>query len=90
VLNDHETPECRCLKCNQTFTGALETTESGPPQPGAISVCISCGAVMIFGEDLKVREFTDSEVSELLADHETMRYLQNAVSVVHILKHQRN
>jgi hypothetical protein len=36
--------------------------------PGCITICFSCGHVMVFDDNLKFRELTDEEVIEVAGD----------------------
>jgi len=36
------------------------------PQPGELSLCLGCGTISIFQEDLKLRPATDAELEDIL------------------------
>lgn len=46
------TPECRCLNCGREFNSAIG---AGTPAPGDLTICLDCGTVMMYAEDLTVR-----------------------------------
>ena len=48
----------RCPKCNMAATGAegIMQGEARAPLPGDFSVCVNCGTVLRFDEDLKLVE----------------------------------
>lgn len=58
-------PECKCLDCGHKFDWSAAVTEDGKsinPDPGDISICINCGHIMAFKDDLTVRQLTDEEM----------------------------
>lgn len=47
---------------------ATELEGEGSPTPGAISMCMYCGAIAVFADDLKLRKATRLELDELRFD----------------------
>jgi hypothetical protein len=68
-----------CLRCHALIEGA-----GGPgiPRPGDFSVCIFCANLMVFTEDLSLRQPTAAEL-EIAMKHqgvlETMALIKNLI-----------
>jgi hypothetical protein len=43
-------------------------SKAARPRPGNISVCIDCGHIMAFADDLTLRNLTDAEMIEIAGD----------------------
>jgi hypothetical protein len=58
--HDHEHT---CLSCGYRFQAAtnVKGTLEGAPEPGSFSLCIRCGHLAIFDEELRLRALTDEE-----------------------------
>jgi hypothetical protein len=63
-----EMPRDHCLACKHKFNRALGIDGEGPPDSGDITICIACGHIMAFADDLKVRELTAGEMIEIAGD----------------------
>lgn len=61
-------PMSACLGCGKRMDGATGVDYRGGPQPGHITVCIGCGHVMAFDEDMHLRRLTDAEMIEIAGD----------------------
>jgi hypothetical protein len=86
----HRLPESRCLECGSKLNASATREGLSPrPNPGDVTVCLKCGAAMVFGDDLRLRGFTDAEAAELVEDPETMNELARITRAVHILRHAR-
>lgn len=68
------TPDCKCLDCGMLISAASTCEDERVPSPGDISICIHCGHIMIFNEDLTVRALTDAEVIEVAGNQEIILY----------------
>jgi hypothetical protein len=51
------------------------------PEPGQFTVCIRCGHLMVFAEDLSLRDPTDKEAYEI-AGHPLMLATQRALALM--------
>lgn len=78
-------PECRCLNCNHPLDAAGGVNTDDAPEPGNICLCIECGAVMMYAEDLTVRGMTREEMDDLCNDAETMQFLARQVQKIHMI-----
>ena len=62
-----------CPECHELFTHASGQSN---PQPGDVTICLYCGAVLTFDDQVvPVRPAAD-ELAELLADPEIQRVLE--------------
>jgi hypothetical protein len=73
-----ETPESFCCECETRFDRA-----SGPatPSPGDLTLCIRCGSLNVFADDLTARRPTDEEYFAAAADSE-LQELRRAILAV--------
>jgi hypothetical protein len=74
----YRAPITICWHCDRPLDAATPAGEDeGAPQPGAVSLCLYCGAVAIFGEELALRSPTKEELEDMEKDAEFRRtYLQ--------------
>lgn len=70
MKSHHTSSSSFCLSCKKQTDAATGTPgqENGGPKPDDVTVCIYCGHIMAFGEDLSLRELTDAEVVEFAGD----------------------
>jgi hypothetical protein len=75
-----------CLHCGQILDGAATLPDGSKhagipgPVPGNATVCIACSHLMIFTEDMSLREPTPEEIEQLAGDStltETMKFLHH-------------
>jgi hypothetical protein len=78
-------PESRCLHCGHKLDAATGVGHHDAPEPGNLSLCINCGAVTIYAEDLTLRGMTREEMDALTNDRETMSFLVRQVQKIHML-----
>jgi len=57
-------PEDRCPMCDCRIEAA-STPGKASPHPGDVSVCISCTSVLVFNDDLRLREMSRDEFANL-------------------------
>jgi len=78
------TRKSRCLHCGTVLDAASVVREAGrwphndkprfdmsddvEPRPGDFTVCIKCGHLSTFGEDLRLRDPTDEEAIKIAGD----------------------
>jgi hypothetical protein len=75
-------PESRCPQCNYVLTGASNPNGDGEPEPGCASVCLNCGQLMIFADDLTLRKANALDVRELMAWPEAWNTVQKAQMII--------
>jgi DNA-directed RNA polymerase subunit RPC12/RpoP len=63
-------PEVACLDCGKTIDAAARTVDKDDdrPSPGDVAICFYCGHLMVFADDMSVREPTEGEVIEMAGD----------------------
>ena len=61
---------CACLSCGEMMDGATAVGEEGEivPKPGDFTVCMYCGHLMVFDDQLAFRNPSDAEIIELAGD----------------------
>jgi hypothetical protein len=57
--------DAHCPRCQKQLTGASDPTGDATPSPDDLSVCAYCGALLVFNNDLTVREATRDDVAKL-------------------------
>jgi hypothetical protein len=75
----HDLKAHDCLNCGHVLNAATATYTDDGPKPEDLSVCIGCGYVMVYAEDMSFRELSESEREELKdSEHGDMvrKYLQ--------------
>jgi hypothetical protein len=61
-------PECKCPNCGAGVDAATNLFGKGGPEPGDISICLYCGCLMKFKDDMMLRRLTGAELIEVLKD----------------------
>lgn len=86
-LKTHRLPAGRCTACGAAADAATEAAPGGQrPKPGDVTVCLYCGHIMIFADDLSLRDPNDSEAHEIAGDQRIIR----AVEAAHRRKGRRH
>ena len=70
------TPLNYCLDCEMLIDSGAPTPDApddSTPTPGDIAICLHCAHVMIYADDLTVREPTNDEVVEIAGDPDMVR-----------------
>ncbi len=57
-------PECACLVCAAPLD-SCNTQSGGTPSPGDLSLCVYCGNIAAFGDDLQLRAIPQEEYRAL-------------------------
>lgn len=66
-----------CLNCGRKLD-ACTSMEGYKPDPGDPTICIDCGHLMVFNDDLTMREINDEEAYLFAADPKILQ-LQRAL-----------
>ena len=84
----HRIPESACLGCGYKIdaSGSPDGRPTKGPQPGNLSICLRCGAVMAYAEDLSLRPLTDDEVREISQDDDAMRDIAHITKGIHFVR----
>jgi hypothetical protein len=70
-------PWSRCTGCGKRVDGATPIDdETATPDPGDVTVCIYCGHVMAYTDDLQLRDLTDAETRDIEADEKILAVMQ--------------
>jgi hypothetical protein len=72
---DRQMPACACLVCGGVLDAATESSGDSTivPQPDDITMCIHCGHIMAFSDELKMRELTPDERRMVERDPRVLR-----------------
>lgn len=73
-----------CPKCGKTLDAATNVVRDAMPDPGDVTVCIGCAAVLQFGPEMKLSE---AKIEEMPA--EIRRTLEEVIWAVHKVKGKR-
>jgi len=69
--------ERECLQCGKKLDAvSCLTDQAAVPQSGDVTICIECGHLMAFADDLSYRELTEEELLEVPLDE--VSHLQRA------------
>ncbi len=66
----YEVPGSACVNCGKDMDAASPVGGGRGPQSGDVAICLYCRHLMVYGEDLKMRNLTDEEVIEVAGDPE--------------------
>jgi hypothetical protein len=64
-LRDTRVPESLCPFCGQRLDSAIAADPANPdaqPDPGDVTICISCAQILVFTDDLTLRASMPGEV----------------------------
>ena len=74
-------PVSRCTNCGWECDDATGVATENNPSPGDFAVCIDCGHLMAYADDLSLRNLTDAEVIEAAGNKEIIA-AQRTVAIV--------
>lgn len=61
-------PTVSCPTCGKTLDAATHPTEDVSPSPGDVTICIGCQDILIFTDELGLRNVTDADIPEIPLD----------------------
>ena len=64
-------PESNCPTCNHKLNAVSDCINQNVPKPGDISMCIKCGQMLEFSDDLTQIHIKPKTLEELKKDPET-------------------
>lgn len=73
-VTDNVMPVSTCPHCGKQVDRATGIG-AHVPQPGAVSVCVSCAGISVIGDDMQLRLPTDAEYEEFKDEPELKMYL---------------
>jgi hypothetical protein len=71
VGREYRVKDSNCLACGELCTAASGVDVkpgADRPEPGRITVCLFCGHIMAFAEDMSMRELTNEEARDVAGD----------------------
>ena len=72
-----------CLACGTTMDAATHTSDPDVrPSPNDITICLYCGHLMAFGDDLQLRALTDDEMHQCAGDPVILKLQKARAKVV--------
>jgi hypothetical protein len=86
---DRHMPPTACLGCGRKIDGATYVGEEDQaPDPDDITVCIYCGHIQAYAEDLSLRELTSVEQLSIAGD-ERILAIQRARAIAEKKERER-
>lgn len=76
MLQTTEIAPIGCPHCGVVHEVASSMTTLNGPEPGDINICIKCGGISIYLDDLSVRTPTVEEITDLSRDPDVRRHIQ--------------
>ncbi len=58
-------PPATCPSCGQKLDAATRFEDDLEPSPGDVTICVGCQDVLVFTEELGLRQPTEAEIQEL-------------------------
>lgn len=83
----HRLPESWCT-CGHLLSGARGVDYDDMPEPGHLSVCMYCGALRMYDDDLSLRELTREELAEVMSDQEMSAQILRMRQAIHAAQAQ--
>lgn len=77
----NEVPASRCPACGQINDMATSVGADAKPEPGDATICIRCGHIAVFADDLALRNPSDEEIVRFAGD-ERLLAVQRARAMV--------
>lgn len=64
-MKHHIVPKSDCVKCFHRMDRAMNANpnEQGNPAAGDFTLCIRCGEIMVFDDNLELRSATEDEIN---------------------------
>lgn len=83
-MSEHITKASRCPECQQILNRASNAGEStDQPQTGDVSICIKCGALLRFRDNMRVTKCNAEDMKELAsADPEIIFHMLKAQALI--------
>jgi hypothetical protein len=81
MIDTYRVPGSACVNCGKGMDAASPVGGGREPQAGDCAVCFYCRHLMVYGNDLRLRNLTDEEVIEVAGDPElvfAMKILESA------------
>lgn len=73
-MRETRMPPVRCPACDLLLDAASDPRGEAIPQPGDATLCIHCGFIGVFDDDLTIRRPTAAEQEEFAKDERIKAY----------------
>ena len=70
---DTDVPASACLGCGRMNDMAMGISPETKPHPGCFTVCIDCRHIMVFAEDLTMRNPTGKEMIDMAGNMDLLK-----------------
>jgi|SRR5580765_7564284 hypothetical protein len=68
VRKETRVPPSACPGCGSELDCASDVIANASPEPGDVTICLTCGLLMRFKDDMRLRRLTGVEMIEALQD----------------------
>jgi hypothetical protein len=68
-------PPSPCTNCGKLVDSATALDGDHVPKPGDVTICLDCRHLMVFADDMTVRNPTDDEVREMAGDPDILMHM---------------
>jgi hypothetical protein len=75
-------PSVECKGCGHKLNAATDVEQKTTPNPGALSICLWCGYLAIFADDMSLRDLTDQEMHEVAGDKRILEIQKRRAQVM--------
>lgn len=79
-MKDHRLPHHECPSCEMALDAATDAYGEATPEPGDLTVCIYCAAILVFTDTMGLRLPTDEEFAAL--PQETRQSVERLVQTI--------
>jgi hypothetical protein len=62
-------PIVQCVDCGKQLDGAAGIDTDAAPNPGDFTVCAYCGSIMVYNDELTLRQPNAAEVRKVAGDN---------------------
>jgi hypothetical protein len=69
-------PPVPCVNCGKLVDSASALDGDHTPKPGDVTICLDCRHLMVFADDMTLRNPTDEEIVEIAGDEDVVRHMK--------------
>ena len=69
-------PAAPCLNCGALNDSASRLEDDREPHPGDVAICFDCHHLMVFADDMTMRNPNDTEIVEMAGDEDLVRHMR--------------
>lgn len=63
-----------CLNCGKKLNACSSATAESMPNPGDITICLYCGHIMSFSDDMSLCELNDDQIKEIAGNPDIIKH----------------